>query len=309
MLIVGLDVLNELEEQFHFGMWAMNKSPLVIGAPINAGANTSASSIAIMGNKEVVALNQDALGQQTRLIRRYTEEGWDVWAGNLTGGRMVVGLANWNAAQQTVTLDLVAHLGLASVGAARDLWAAKDLGALGNTYNTTLLGHQLQLLVISGLVPANKTLQGRGYYTAATNATLAGNSSIVACTNSTRCAPAGAKVTNMGTASFSNVVAGIGGTHTLGVDYINYDVALGAAWSGGVSIRNMTVSVNGNVKRWEWPISGGDWFDTGRLAIDTDGWLAGGNNTVIFAAAEGPAPDLVGFELFELGTKCPTTRK
>jgi hypothetical protein len=65
-------------------MWAINKSPLIIGAALDP-ERISQSSLAIMENKEVIAINQDALAQQAMLVRRDTEEEWDIWMGKLSG--------------------------------------------------------------------------------------------------------------------------------------------------------------------------------------------------------------------------------
>lgn len=49
------------EWQTHFSLWAIFKSPLVLGADIR---NMSAEAFAIITNPEVIAVNQDSLGRQ-----------------------------------------------------------------------------------------------------------------------------------------------------------------------------------------------------------------------------------------------------
>lgn len=314
MLIVGLNALSESEERFHFGMWAINKSPLVIGCPMN-DTLTPASSLDILTNTEVIALNQDALGKQAQLVRRYTTEQYDVWAGELSGSRVVVGLANWYNGSQAVSLSLPADLGIASASA-RDVWAGADLGTISGTYATTLAGHELRLLVLSDIVNATSGVpQPSGtYYTAAEDATLSGSAVAVAC-GAAQCLPAGSKVGNIGegaaaaAVTFSGVVAaaaGSAGTKLLGVDFVNYDVALDTAWGLGDNTRNMTIAVNqpaAEGARFAFPLSGGDWYDAGRLYVYVDGFVEGADNEVVFTAygddVETWAPDLVGFELYE----------
>jgi alpha-galactosidase len=284
-----LNVLSEEEERFHFGMWAINKSPLVIGAALD---KISGESLAILGNEEVIAINQDPLGKQARLVRRYTEEEWDIWAGELSGGRMVLALANWKNGKSCATVDL-AILGISSA-AVRDVWARTDVGTVRGVYRKTLKGHQLHIVVLSDIVKTNEP-QSADYYTAA-DATLSGNATRVPCSEG-QCLPAQVKV-SIGQVAFSNVSAS-NGKHLLGVDFINYDVALGSAWSGGTNTRNMTIAVNGKAKRWAFPISGGNWFETGRLMVEVDGFKTGDGNQVVFGSfGNGSAPDLVGFEVF-----------
>lgn len=310
MLIVGLNALSLEEERFHFGMWAINKSPLTIGAPMDTSI-TPAASLEILKNSEVIALNQDSLGKQAQLIRRFTTEQYDVWAGELSGSRMILGLSNWYNDSQSVTISLPADLGIASA-TARNVWAAEDLGTLNSTYKTTLSGHELRLIILSDIVNATSgTQQSIGYYTASTDATLSGAAAVVTCSSGT-CLPAGSKVGNIGqgesTASvtFSGITATSAGTKLLGVDFINYDVALATAWGLGDNTRNMTIAVNapaGNGTRFAFPISGGNWYDTGRLYVYVDGFVAGDGNEVVFTAfgdEETWAPDLVGFEVLEI---------
>lgn len=310
MLIVGLNALSLEEERFHFGMWAINKSPLTIGAPMDTSI-TPAASLEILKNSEVIALNQDPLGKQAQLIRRYTTEQYDVWAGELSGSRMILGLSNWYNDSQSVTISLPADLGIASA-TARDVWAAEDLGTLNSTYKTTLSGHELRLIILSDIVNATSGIQQSiGYYTASTDATLSGAATVVTC-SSGACLPAGSKVGNIGqgesaaSVTFSGVAATSAGTKLLGVDFINYDVALATAWGLGDNTRNMTIAVNvpaSNGTRFAFPMSGGNWYDTGRLYVYVDGFIAGDGNEVVFTAfgdEETWAPDLVGFEVLEI---------
>lgn len=307
MLIVGLNALSEDEERFHFGMWAINKSPLVMGCPMNTTL-TPASSLEILANTEVIALNQDSLGRQAQLVRRYTEAQYDVWLGELSGSRLVLGLANWYNDSQAVTLSLPADLGIASASA-RDVWAGEDVGALSGTYTTTLAGHELRLLVLSDVVNATSGAPGSlAYYTAAEDAALSGNAVVVSC-GAGECLPAGSKVGDIGegasaaAVTFSGVAAASAGATLLGVDFVNYDVALETAWALGDNTRNMTIAVNSEATRVAFPISGGDWYDSGRLYVYVDGFKAGDDNEVVFTSygdAVTWAPDLVGFEVYEI---------
>ena len=149
---VGLGALSYEEERFHFGMWAISKSPLVIGAPANASL-TPAESLAILLNKDVVALNQDRLGEQAQLIRRYTEEEYDIFAGNLSGSRKVIGVANWSNSSKSVDIDLQL-VGVQRSGNIRDVWAAKDIGPYEGALKVDLEGHEAKLLILSDLKPA-----------------------------------------------------------------------------------------------------------------------------------------------------------
>jgi alpha-galactosidase len=282
-------------------MWAINKSPLILAFQTT---HAPRSSLEIAMNEEVVALNQDPLGKPARLVRRYTEEEYDVWLGELSNSRMVLGIANWKNQSQPISIKVGNVIGIESAQA-RDVWAKRDTGTLSGTYNSTLSGHELRLLVLSNIVEFSTTKQSTGYLKAS-EGKLSGAARTTACQPG-QCQPVGTYVGNIGqgqaaaSVTFDKVVAGSSGTKTMAVDFINYDVALDSAWDWGSSSRNMTIAVNGGKgKRWAFPISGGNWFDTGRLIIDVSGFKMG-NNTVVFTASGQRewAPDLVGFEILE----------
>ncbi|KAI1463681.1 carbohydrate-binding module family 35 protein [Daldinia caldariorum] len=298
MLIVGLNALSLEEEKFHFSMWAINKSPLNIGAPTDPRL-TPAASLDVLRNEEVIAINQDSLGKQARLIRRYTEEEWDIWAGELSGSRIVLGIANWKNNSQTVEFDLSAVN--VSEAQARDVWAGKDIGAISGVQKLELAGHEMRLLILSNIVAPTSSPTSKGYYSVE-NATLSGDAKKVSCGES-ECAPAGSKISIavQGTkATFGSVTTNSEGKKLVGVDFINYELALDTAWDWGSNTRNMTIAVNGGApKRWAFPISGGDWSESDRLLIEVDGFVAGKNKLVFATSGNSPAPDLVGFEVFE----------
>ncbi|KAI1810026.1 carbohydrate-binding module family 35 protein [Poronia punctata] len=307
MLIVGLGGLSREEEKFHFSMWAINKAAMKIGAPALLDI-TPAEAFDILSNKEVIAINQDPLAKQARLVRRYTEEEWDIWAGELSDSRMVLGMANWRNESQTVQVNLAAVN--VSKASARDVWASEDIGTISDTYEVELAGHEMKLLVLSDIALPKSAPQPAGYYSVA-NSTLSGSAAEVACSRSSssssssdaECAPIGSKITIPGegaSAAFDVAASEPEGTKLIGVDYINYELALGTAWDWGSNTRNMTVAVNGGEpKRWAFPISGGDWWESDRLFIEVDGFKSGKNEVVFSVSGNSAAPDLVGFEIFD----------
>jgi hypothetical protein len=252
-----------------------------------------------MSNKEVIAINQDSLAKQAQLVRRDTENEWDIWLGELSGSRKILGIANWKNNSQGVGFSLET-LGIASAQA-RDVWAAKDVGAVSKTQNISLAGHELRLWLLSDIVPANPFISTT-YYNAA-NASTNGSARASTCPMGT-CLPTGTKVGSIDAASsvmFSNVHARSSGKKLIGVDFVNYDYAFTTAWDWGDNTRNMTMAVNGHkAKRSAFPLSGGNWYESGRLVVEADGFVQGGQNVVTFAGfGDNFAPDLVGLEVLE----------
>jgi len=122
MLEVGNNVFTIPEEQTHFSLWAIVKSPLVIGAALkDTYTSISAGSLSILKNKDVIGYNQDSLGVAASFRRRWTEEGYEVWAGSLSGNRMVVAVVNLQNDARDLTLDLP-DVGVQKAGWVKDIW-------------------------------------------------------------------------------------------------------------------------------------------------------------------------------------------
>jgi len=61
MLEVGNGGLSHAEELTHFALWAISKSPLIIGADLTT---ISKESLAILKNKDLIDINQDPESKQ-----------------------------------------------------------------------------------------------------------------------------------------------------------------------------------------------------------------------------------------------------
>ncbi|KAF2085279.1 carbohydrate-binding module family 35 protein [Saccharata proteae CBS 121410] len=299
MLIVGLNVLSFEEERFHFSMWAISKSPLVIGAPMDTSLIPE-ESLDILANEDVIAINQDALGEQARLIRRYTEEEYDIWVSNLTSGRKLLAITNWANSSANITVD-TRIIGVASADKIKDVWAATETTLNSSILSLSLVGHEAKLLILSNITAAQQAPQKSAYYPA-TSALLSGSATLIPCSNKT-CLPTHSKIanlTNSSSVTFSNITfPSTNPTKLIAIDYINYDTALDSAWSNGTNTRNLTLSVNGGeAKRWAFPISGGNWWETGRLDVEVDGFVEGANVVVVGTEGPGDGAEVVGLEVF-----------
>jgi alpha-galactosidase len=57
--------MTDVEYTSHMSLWATMKSPLLIGCDVRA---MSESTLAILSNPEVIAVNQDPMGVQARRV-------------------------------------------------------------------------------------------------------------------------------------------------------------------------------------------------------------------------------------------------
>lgn len=65
MLQVGNGPLTIAEQRSHFGLWAITKATLILGSKVSA---LSKEQLAIIGNTDAIAINQDPLGIQARKV-------------------------------------------------------------------------------------------------------------------------------------------------------------------------------------------------------------------------------------------------
>lgn len=133
LLEIGNGVMTIPEEQTHFSMWAILKSPLMISTALKT---IPPESLAILKNKVVIGYNQDSLGVAARLRRRYSSGGYEVWSMPLSNGKLVVAVVNLRNERSTLSV-ILPDVGLQGAGIAKDIWKGVTYKALkpeGVTY-------------------------------------------------------------------------------------------------------------------------------------------------------------------------------
>ena len=143
MLEVGNGGMTPDEYRTHMSLWAILAAPLLAG---NDLSTMTTETVALLTNKDVIAVDQDAAGMQGD---RVSAEGpIEVWSRPLADGSKAVGIFNRH---QTT---LMAHVDLRSLGftgnvKARDLWQRKDLGVLNAPYTVEVPAHGVVFLKVS----------------------------------------------------------------------------------------------------------------------------------------------------------------
>jgi alpha-galactosidase len=154
MLEIGTGTMTEFEEQTHFAFWAALKSPLVIGADIT---KMNTSSLNILLNKELIAINQDDAGIAASYLPDLSKElSTQVWAGPLAAGsfaHVVLALNEGkNATDIYIPWSGIPELqtGASAKYKVRDVWAGKNLGTFtGGILLANVSSHQTKALVVS----------------------------------------------------------------------------------------------------------------------------------------------------------------
>ncbi len=92
------------QDRAHFALWAMLAAPLIAG---NDVTNMSEQTKAILTNKAVIAVDQDALGVQG--YQFYNENGIQVWFKPLEKGDWAMVILNRNETTQEFTFDFAVN--------------------------------------------------------------------------------------------------------------------------------------------------------------------------------------------------------
>jgi alpha-galactosidase len=145
MLEVG-NGLNDTEGRAHFSMWAIMAAPLITG---NDLTKMSAATKATLLNAEVIAVDQDPLAKQGRVVATPGTD-LEVWSKELAGtNTRAVALFNRSSGSANITVQW-SQLGLpAGAASVRDLWAAKDLGSSNDSYTASnVASHSVTMLKI-----------------------------------------------------------------------------------------------------------------------------------------------------------------
>lgn len=137
MLEVGRG-LTEEEDKTHFGMWCMMSSPLLIGCDLN---DIQGNALALLQNKELIALNQNELGLQAYVVKK--ENGAYVLVKDVEekyGTKRAVAFYNPTNSPLSMSVDFktVELVGDVKV---RDLFEKNDLGIKSGSLSVTVPAH------------------------------------------------------------------------------------------------------------------------------------------------------------------------
>jgi alpha-galactosidase len=130
------------EQYTHMTLWCLLDSPLLLANDLSA---INAFTLNLLENDEVLAVNQDALGNQAVTI---TNEGdARVYAKSMADGSKAVGLFNTGTTELKVTVKW-SDLKIAGEQTVRDLWRQKDLGKFTDTFSMTVAPHSAEMVRI-----------------------------------------------------------------------------------------------------------------------------------------------------------------
>jgi alpha-galactosidase len=136
MLEVGNGGMTDTEYRSHFSLWAVMAAPLLIGTDLR---RATAATYDILGNKEVIAVDQDPLGRQGTVVS--SAGGRWVVAKEMKDGSRAVALFNESGRPQRIATTAAAvGLPAAAGYGLRDLWRHETLHTAG-TIAATVPAH------------------------------------------------------------------------------------------------------------------------------------------------------------------------
>jgi alpha-galactosidase len=151
MLEVG-NGMSAAEDRTHFSLWCMMASPLIAGNDIR---KMSAETKSILTNKDVIAVDQDALGVQG--WRYASKDSLETWFKPLSNGDWAVCFVNRSSQTQKINFDwknenvndALSSKQLNTAGTTykiTDVWTKKNLSTTAKPLNATVASHDVVML-------------------------------------------------------------------------------------------------------------------------------------------------------------------
>ena len=128
--------MTDVEYQTHFSLWGMFAAPLLASNDLRSMNEATA---AILTNAEMLAINQDALGEQAKPV--YKMGGIRVYLKHLSNGSLAVAVLNTSSSEKKFALK-ASTLGLHDTWNMRDVWKHEDTGMLKEKLSLNIKPHQ-----------------------------------------------------------------------------------------------------------------------------------------------------------------------
>ena len=245
MLEIGNPGLSDTEAQAQMSMWAISPSPLLAGADLT---HMSSRAVEIYLNREVLAVNQDALGAGAERIAS-AGPGLEVWAkvlGSRTSGEYAVLLLNSTEEPNPMEVHWT-DLDLLPDARVRDLWSHKDVSTASDSYQAVVPAHGAVLLRVSG---TRSWEHGVVYEAEWPGIERAGVAALFGCGECSRGYAVGLADKNRpGSLHISNIVVPMAGLYTLRVQYVRNGIADEEI---GIDVNGVKTKALALMRSWNW---------------------------------------------------------
>jgi alpha-galactosidase len=144
MLEIGNGGMSDDEYRTHMSLWSILAAPLLAGNDLR---NMTPAILAILTNREVIAINQDKGGKQGRRIWKSGEQ--EIWARPLSDGGQAIGIFNRGVTAAKVSVRWPAIGWTTAPKSGRDLWAHREVTFSGEEYSASVPAHGVVLVRIA----------------------------------------------------------------------------------------------------------------------------------------------------------------
>jgi alpha-galactosidase len=128
------------EQYSYMSLWSLMAAPLIFSGDM---AKLDAFTLNVLCNSEVIAVNQDELGRQARIIRKTPDQ--FILLKDMADGSKELGLFNLEAKAQKISVSWE-DLGLTGRQKIRDSWRQKELGVYRGSFEAETPGHGVVLV-------------------------------------------------------------------------------------------------------------------------------------------------------------------
>ena len=155
MLEVG-NGMKYIEDKAHFSLWCMLAAPLMAGNDLR---KMSPQTVAILTNKELIAIDQDAMGIEA--FRYSSIDGLEIWIKPLANNELAVCFLNRTDHQQNLAFDWKAHVISDKFSKTdidfkqhtyniKDVWIQKDAGTTNKVFKQVIGADDVVVLRLAG---------------------------------------------------------------------------------------------------------------------------------------------------------------
>jgi alpha-galactosidase len=128
------------EQYSYMSLWSLMAAPLIFSGDM---AKLDAFTLNVLGNAEVIEVDQDLLGKQAKILRQTREE--LVLVKELEDGSKAVGLFNLGSSLRKISVAW-SELRVSGNQYVRDLWRQKEIGSFDNTFEMEVPRHGVSLV-------------------------------------------------------------------------------------------------------------------------------------------------------------------
>ncbi|HVT73586.1 MAG TPA: glycoside hydrolase family 27 protein [Lacunisphaera sp.] len=150
MLEVGNEGLTVAESRAHFSLWCLLAAPLMAGNDVR---HMTPETRAILTDREVIAIDQDALGKEGYRALAEPAKNIELWVKPLEHGEWAVCALNTSPSAADLTIEWPTLWTIHGEYTLRDLWAKKTVGDNSKPYTARVESHDVILLRLTPRQP------------------------------------------------------------------------------------------------------------------------------------------------------------